>query len=144
MKSSANSARTLYLMHALTHITRARLDEALRDLELSALQYTMLSVIEHNAGLSSARLSRRFQVTQQSMGEMVALLEKKGMISRIEDSNNRKVLLLSLTEAGYATTKAGDAIAEKLESAVFETLDSDEVTQLRETLSKVLAHVRTD
>lgn len=142
MKSSGESARTLYLMHVLTHTTRARLDEALRELDLSSFQYTILSVLEHNSGLSSAGLSRRFQVTPQSMGEVVALLERKGMVSRVEDDSNRKVLLLSLTSAGRAAASAGDAVVDELESSMFADLPRKEMIQFRETLTKLLAQFR--
>lgn len=143
MKSSGDSARTLYLMHVLTHTTRARLDESLREFDLSSFQYTILSVLEHNPRLSSAGLSRRFQVTPQSMGEVVALLERKGMIFRIEDENNRKVLLLGLTEAGLAAVHAGDAVVDALETSMFSKLTKKEAAQFRDTLSKLLALFRT-
>ena len=142
MKNSADSARTLYLMHVLTHTTRARLDESLREFDLSSFQYTILSVLEHNPRLSSAGLSRRFAVTPQSMGEVVALLERKGMISRVEDDNNRKVLLLGLTEAGLAATHAGDAVVDELEKSMFGKLTKKEAAQFRETLSKLLSQFR--
>ena len=61
------NAGTLYLVHVLTHATRTRLDDALRHLELSAFQYTILSVLARNDNLSSSRLSRRFHVTPQAM-----------------------------------------------------------------------------
>ncbi len=144
MKSSGESARTLYLMHVLTHTTRAKLDESLRELDLSSFQYTILSVLEHNSGLSSAGLSRRFQVTPQSMGEVVALLERKGMVSRIEDDSNRKVLILSLTEAGRAATRAGDEVVDKLETSMFGNLPKKEIVQFRETLHKLLAQFRSE
>src|SRR5436190_1247194 len=93
--SGSAGAGTLYLLHALTHASRASLDDALRHLELSSLQYTVLSVLAQNEDLSSSRLSRRFYVTPQTMGEIILLLERKGLIERREDPANKKSLLLS-------------------------------------------------
>src|SRR4029450_10238298 len=67
--SASDGAGPLYLLHALPHASRASLDDALRHLELSSLQYTVMSVLAHNENLSSSRLSRRFYVTPQTMGE---------------------------------------------------------------------------
>src|SRR5689334_4632464 len=98
--SPRSSAGTLYLVHTLAHASRSMLDDALRHLDLSSLQYTVLSVLAQNANLSSSRLSRRFYVTPQTMGELILLLERKGLIERREDPANKKALLLSLTRLG--------------------------------------------
>ena len=95
-------------MHALTHASRSSLDDALRHLDLSSLQYTVLSVLARNENLSSSRLSRRFYVTPQAMGEIILLLERKGLIERREDPANKKVLLLSLTRFGKSVCAEGD------------------------------------
>jgi DNA-binding MarR family transcriptional regulator len=78
------------------------------------------------------------------MGEVVALLERKGMVSRIEDDSNRKVLILSLTEAGLAATRAGDEVVDKLETSMFGSLPKKEIVQFRETLHKLLAQFRAE
>jgi DNA-binding MarR family transcriptional regulator len=135
-------AGTLYLVHALTHASRSRLDDELRHLELSSLQYTILSVLAHNQDLSSSRLSRRFYVTPQAMGEVILLLERKSLIARREDPANRRALLLSLTKPGRAVYAEANAIAEKLERAIFEGFSSAELVALRSTLSNALAQLR--
>jgi len=108
-------AGTLYLVHALTHASRSRLDDALRHLDLSSLQYTVLSVLAQNADLSSSRLSRRFYVTPQTMGELILLLEKKGLIERRANPANKKTLLLSLTRFGKVVCAKGDVQVKRLE-----------------------------
>ena len=138
-KPAPSHAGTLYLVHVLTHATRTRLDAALRGLDLTAFQYTILSVLARNPKLSSARLSRRFYVTPQAMGEVIMLLEKKGLIERCEDPQNKKSLLLALTSAGFGTCKKGDVIVEKLEQAIFEGHSKTEMKALRAILTKALA-----
>ena len=136
------NAGTLYLVHVLTHATRTRLDDALRHLELSAFQYTILSVLARNENLSSSRLSRRFHVTPQAMGETILLLDKKGLIERRGDPVNKKALLLSLTKDGRAACREGDAIVARLERTVFEGCSAAELEALRTTLSKTLTTLR--
>jgi DNA-binding MarR family transcriptional regulator len=131
-------------VHALTHASRARLDEALRHLELSSLQYTILSVLAHNENLSSSRLSRRFYVTPQTMGETILLLERKGLIERREDPANRKALLLSLTRLGKSTCREGDVLVRGLERRIFGGLLAAEHAILRSYLARAIASLRTD
>lgn len=142
--SVSGSAGTLYLLHALTHASRATLDDALRPLELSSLQYTVMSVLARNENLSSSRLSRRFYVTPQTMGEIILLLERKGLIERREDPANRKSLLLSLTRLGKTVCAEGDAHVRKLERTIFGDLSATELATLRSILSRATASLRTN
>jgi DNA-binding MarR family transcriptional regulator len=135
-------AGTLYLVHVLTHATRTRLDEAMATLGLSSFQYTILSVIARHEGLSSSKLSRRFHVTPPAMGEVILLLERKGLITRREDPANRKILRLSLTPAGVATVEQGDAIVHGFEKKVFSGLTDAQIENLRDVLTKSLATVQ--
>jgi DNA-binding MarR family transcriptional regulator len=137
-------AGTLYLLHMLTHASRSKLDDALRHLELSSFQYTILSVLAHNRDLSSSRLSRRFYVTPQTMGEVILLLERKGLIERREDPANKKALLLSLTKLGQTVCAEGDVIVTKFERMIFGDLSSAELVALRAILSNALSSLRTD
>ena len=135
-------AGMLYLVHVVTHATRARLDADLAPFGLSSFQFTVLSVVAHNDGLSSSRLSRRFHVTPQAMGEVVLLLERKGVILRTEDPKNRKVLHLSLTESGLATWRAAALLVERFEQTVFAGRTDSELQTVRETLAAVLTSLR--
>ena len=135
-------AGMLYLVHVVTHATRARLDADLAPHGLSSFQFTVLSVIAHNDGLSSSNLSRRFHVTPQAMGEVVLLLERKGMILRTENPKNRKVLHLSLTSAGLATWRAAAILVERFEQTMFAGRTDSELQVMRDALSAVLTRLR--
>lgn len=142
VSSQFSSAGTLYLVHVLTHASRTKLDDALRCLDLTSFHYTLLSVLAHNDNLSSSRLSKRFHVTPQTMGEVILLLEKKGLIERREDPANRKALLLSLTKFGQTTCTEGDAVVKKIERTIFGNLSSAEMKFLRSILSNALATLK--
>jgi DNA-binding MarR family transcriptional regulator len=142
--SKSAGAGTLYLVHMLTHASRSKLDDALRHLELSSFQYTILSVLAHNENLSSSRLSRRFYVTPQTMGEVILLLERKGLIERREDPANKKALLLSLTKLGHAVCAEGDVIVRSFERMIFGDLSEAEIAALRAILGNALASLRAD
>jgi DNA-binding MarR family transcriptional regulator len=137
-------ASTLYLLHMLTHASRSKLDEALRHLELSSFQYTILSVLAHNENLSSSRLSRRFYVTPQAMGEVILLLERRGLLERREDPANKKALLLSLTKFGQSVCAKGDAIVGRFERTIFGGLSNRELATLRSILGNVVTTLRSE
>lgn len=138
----STGAGTLYLVHVLTHASRSALDAALAHLELSSFQYTALSVLARNENLSSSRLSRRFHVTPQAMGELILLLERRGLIERREDAVNKRTLLLSLTVHGRSVWEQADTIAKKIEQMIFADLSDAQVKTLRSILGNALAVLR--
>lgn len=143
-KKGNTAAGTLYLVHVLTHATRSRLDDALGPFGVSSFQFTVLSVIARNDGLSSAGLSQRFHVTPQAMGELVQLLERKGLIERKEDPKNRKILRLRLTVAGNEVWKATSAVVAAFEHTLFAGRTETDIAMLRSFISDALLTLRED
>jgi DNA-binding MarR family transcriptional regulator len=139
---TATPARTIYMVRQLQLAIYARLEEALRAHQLTPIQYTVLSILCRRQGLSSAELSRRFSVTPQSMNELVAVLERKGLIRRQEAPENRRVLRVSPTAEGKRLLARCDRLVDELESALFAGVGRGEMVNLRQTLAKVLATAR--
>ena len=136
------SARTIYLVRQLQLAIYARLEEVLRAHQLTPIQYTVLSILRARQGLSSADLARRFSVTPQSMNELVAVLERKGLILRQEAPENRRVLRGSLTAEGKRLLARCDRLVDGLEAEFFADLGRGELAALRQVLTKLLAAAR--
>lgn len=125
---------TLYLVKRLELAVRALLDDALRPLGLTTLQYTALTVLEASGALSSAQLARRSFLRPQTMHEMVLALEKRGLIARTPKPDNRRVLLAGLTDAGRALlTDCAPAVGE-VEHALLADLSPGQRATFREGL----------
>jgi DNA-binding MarR family transcriptional regulator len=124
----------LYLVKQLELAARARLDDIVRPVGLTALQYTALTVLERHDDMTSARLARNSFVTAQSMADMIAILESRGLIERRRDASDRRRLLVALTPAGRALLdRCREPVAE-LESAMVADLTPAEVSELRRGL----------
>jgi DNA-binding MarR family transcriptional regulator len=95
--------RVSYLVKELERALRARIDEVLQPIQLTAVQYTALSVLSVHAGMSSAQLARRSFVSPQAANEMVAALERRGLIRRQVDSGGGRALSIFLTSFGERT-----------------------------------------
>lgn len=130
---------TLYLVKRLELVIRALLDDALRPVGLTTLQYTALTVLEASGALSSAQLARRSFLRPQTMHEMVLTLEKRGLIERAAQSGNRRVLLASLTGQGHALlTECAPAVGE-LERELLAGLSPGQRATFREGLQHGVA-----
>ncbi|MCD9028727.1 MarR family transcriptional regulator [Luteimonas sp. BDR2-5] len=140
---SGHRARTIYLIASAYHALRAtRLEPALKPLGVTPLQYTIMTVVESHEGLSSAQLSRRFYVTPQTMGQVLAGLEERGLLRRREDPENRRVLLVSLTAKGRRLVDECGRVIGLIEDEIFSDPDCAETAALREQLQKIAAHLR--
>jgi DNA-binding MarR family transcriptional regulator len=87
-----------YLFRLAHQRFRARLEDALQDLGLSAGQYMILSVFEARPELSTSELARITQVTRQTMHTAVLELETAGLIER--RPRNQRVVLVRPTKRG--------------------------------------------
>ena len=138
----ATAPRTIYLVKMLDIAVRAGLDQRLQEFQLTGSQYTVLSLLSTRDNLSSADLSRRFLVTPQSMNEMIMALERKELVSRQEDEENRRILRVKLTPHGQAVLRKCDKLVDNLEAELFGALDPSVLTGLRDTLNAIVTAYR--
>jgi DNA-binding MarR family transcriptional regulator len=124
----------LYVVKQLELVVRARLDAVLKPAGVTALQYTALSVLERRPTMSASDLARASFVRAQSTADLVAALTRRGLIERSVDPSNRRRLLISLTEEGYAFLAEYDPLVAEVEEQMLHELDPAEREQFRRLL----------
>lgn len=134
--------RTIYLLNQANYALRSMLDARLRAVQMTGIQYTILSLVDRHEGISSAELSRRFFVTAQTMNEIINGMVKRGLLSRKEDADNKRILRLKLTARGRKTLKDCDAIADEIEQSAFDWMAGAEQERLRESLRALTRGLR--
>jgi len=134
--------RTIYLLNQANQAVRSQLEAALRDFQMTGIQYTILSIVDQYAGISSAELSRRFFVTAQTMNEIINGLVKRGLIARKEDPANKRILRMKLTASGRKLLKNCDDIADQIETAAFDWIVPKDHETLRQSLRLLLQGLR--
>lgn len=134
MADQGGSPTLLYLMKQVELAVRARLDELVRPAGLTALQYTALTVLERHPDLTSAHLARNSFVTAQSMADMVTSLRDRGLIDRHRDLDDRRRLVLALTEDGRSLLDGYRQAVADLESEMLSDLTTDQARTLRAAL----------
>jgi DNA-binding MarR family transcriptional regulator len=127
--------RLSYLVKQLELAIRAEMDAHARAAGLTALQYTALTVLQRQPGMSGAQLSRRSFVSPQAGSEMLGHLERKGLIARAPDPDNRRVLRVRLTEEGERTVRDCDRWMDGIEARMLAGIPAAEQRALRATLA---------
>jgi DNA-binding MarR family transcriptional regulator len=124
----------LYLVKQLELAVRARLDEVLRPVSVTPLQYTALTVLERRSDLSTAELARNAFVTDQSAADMVGVLEGRGLTLRHPDPGDRRRRVLRLTAEGQDLLDQVRADVEGVEEQMLSSLTAAEADGFRHYL----------
>jgi DNA-binding MarR family transcriptional regulator len=139
--------RTLYLVKQVQYKTFLRLEAALQPLGVTTTQFRILTTLSHGEKRSSAKLSRMFGVKPQTMIKQIVNLETNGLIERNLARGSKRVLEVSMTEAGRVALRACDKAATAVEAAIFACFEPGELETYRALMEKVLAgmhHVSGD
>lgn len=127
-----------YLLKRVQLSLRSRMDRVLESKGLTTSQYSVLSNLEHDPGVSSAELARRSFVTPQTMIRIVENLETLGLIRRERHPTHGRVLMASLTPAGASAVAACHAQVNGVERQMLRDLSSHERATLRDLLVRCL------
>jgi MarR family transcriptional regulator, transcriptional regulator for hemolysin len=125
------------ISRALTRIGDARL----RPLGFATAQLPVLAALKDGEAMSQTELARWAKVEQPSMAQMLARMEREGMIERRPDPRDRRASLVSMTAQARERLPAGRAILRQGNADMTKGLSAAEVETLVGLLQRVLANV---
>jgi DNA-binding MarR family transcriptional regulator len=126
--------RITYVVARLERALRRELAELVKQADLTIPQYTALSVLRARSGLSNAQLARRSYITPQTMSEVIAALEDKGLVSRQPDPGHGRILRIEVTRKGRRVLARCDAAVTRLEEDMLADLSGDQRAALIDSL----------
>jgi len=130
--------------HYVSRIARAlsRIGDArLRDLGFATAQLPVLTALKDGARLSQSELARWAKVEQPSMAQLLARMEREGLIMREPDPRDRRSSLISLTDKAKGNLPAGRAVLRQGNAEMTAGMSPEEVAQLVALLQRVLGNV---
>jgi len=137
--------RVIYLIKRAEIEITSRMSKALDLLGITPIQFTLLYFVKHDKGdFSSAQLSRRFQVTPQSMNELIAVLQTKKLLRKTVDPSHKRILRISLTPKGNQLLTSCNMALDAIEKELFEDLTNNEIDKIRDIIGKILATSRQE
>jgi MarR family transcriptional regulator, transcriptional regulator for hemolysin len=116
-------------------------DTRFRDIGISVSQLPVLVALKDGASLSQKELTRRAGVEQPSMAQLLARMERDGIIRRKPDPADGRSSLISLTARTLKLIKPARAIMAQANRDALAGFDDDEVRQLVALLQRVIANV---
>ena len=115
-----------YELKRAQHALRLVMDGILGGMGLTTPQYSALTVLEGEPGISGAGLARRCFVTPQTMNGIVANLEAAGLVERRAHPEHGRVLQAYLTGEGEAVVSRAHVPVWEIEERMLGDLGEDE------------------
>jgi len=131
-----------YRIVALGHAISGRLARAYRDENITIPEWRVLAVIGESERVAARDVVRRTPMDKMTVSRAVASLEQKGFVNRAPDAADRRVSMLSLSEAGRTLFDRVAALALDFEDALMATLEPEEAAAFRLALEKLEARAQ--
>jgi DNA-binding MarR family transcriptional regulator len=114
----------------------AELNARLRERGYSDVRLAHSALFAHidPGGTRSSELAKRAGMTKQGMGQLVADLEEKGYVERVEDPADRRAKLVRLTKKGRRHVRDAREIIGEIEEAYAQRLGDGRLETLRAIL----------
>ncbi len=112
-------------------------NQQLAGFDLSVPKALLLLEISPEGGENPKTLAAKLDLESSSMTGLLDRLEKKGFIERRPDPNDRRSILIFLTQSGITARENIKALVEKLDRKVQEALSADDVKAFRRIISVI-------
>lgn len=110
--------------------------------EISLLEVTIISFLHNNPGKDTAGDIVELRMLQKSnVSQAVELLYKKGLLTRQQDSGDRRRIHLFLTEKAKPMTDSMDDMWKKFEEKVFEGISREEQRQFEKINEQIKENI---
>ena len=101
-------------------------------------QGRILHVLWENDGISNRELSKKSGLAMSSLTTMLERMEEKKLLERRVDENDKRKILIFLTDYAKSLKSEYDEISDKMTEISFEGISNKERLAFEATLEKVL------
>lgn len=119
-------------------LSNKKLQDDLDRLDLTAPQFYVLATIGYAGGMPFSDIGEKMMVTVSNLTGIVDRLEEKGLVTRVRDSRDRRVVRVMLTDKGGKLYKSTIPLFEKSISEVFSPLGKPQQKELASLLRKLI------
>lgn len=123
-----------YLLRQAAHITRLRIDRALRELNMTHPQFAVLKAIGLCLASHAADIARICMISPQAVNLIILNLEKAKLITRTPHKEHGRVLEVSITTLGKKRIEQCRRLVTVVEADMLKNLKPTEEKLIRKWL----------
>jgi DNA-binding MarR family transcriptional regulator len=129
--------RSFFVLRKFTHTFRPV--TLPKEDEMNLASFALLFYIkEHSGDLSCEKIRNELSVTKPAVSQMLASLEKKGFLTREINKENRRCIVLSLTEKGIRFIEKTEKETEKRLAGIISRFGKNETRSLITLINRFL------
>lgn len=113
-------------------------ERAAADLDLRYYEQIVLLYINGKGSCNQEQIARQFEVDKSMVSKTMAKLEKRGVVSRRTNADNKREYIISLTPEGHALVPAVKAIFAAWDEKVYAGLTPDDRARIERTVAHML------
>lgn len=132
---------TSYALVRVAHLLEQRMDRLLSGLGVSATGFGVLLQLSNDPGVSSAELARRVIVTPQSIGPLLARLEREGLVDREPTGRPGTAIIRRITDTGRQRLAAATMLVQALDDDLVAGLEPAQRVELDDELWHMLGRL---
>jgi MarR family transcriptional regulator for hemolysin len=118
-------------------------DEGLRQVGITASQLPVLAALKNGERRTQLELARLAGVEQPSMAQLLARMERDGLIRREPAPNDRRSTLVFLTEAALQRLEPGRDVLRAVDDTACAGLREDERELVMSVLGRMARNIET-
>jgi DNA-binding MarR family transcriptional regulator len=118
------------------------LAERCRRHALSMMHLYVLGVLEESAAVPMSRLAEKLDVSVSSTTGIVTRMEERGLVERVHDRDDRRVVLVRLTPEGQRMVRSVESAGRDRLATILGELEADELVRVLDAARLFSAAVR--
>ena len=122
--------KIMYLIRRLIQAGELYTKELDRNYQVSVPQLLCLLTLHENGSLSPSQIAKNTMVGTSTMTGIIDRLEKKGLVTRVRNSPDRRMITISLTEAGKKLARSAPPLIRQEVIDGLERLPKSEIEKI--------------
>jgi len=111
-------------------------------IDITTEQWSVLACLWEKDKVTQQTLCHLTAKDKPSMTRLIDKLEKRNLVTRVSDNNDRRINLIHLTDAGLALQQRATQIVHQVANKTLNNITDEELNTSRIVLKKIMANLK--
>ncbi|KYD02676.1 hypothetical protein B5V89_05250 [Heyndrickxia sporothermodurans] len=111
---------------------------------LAPEQNLIMRMLWNEDGISSTELVSHLNKDKANIARMIASLEGKGFIKKVDDPSDKRTFKVHLTEEGKRLAHLVEPVQQKMRDTLTKGMTEEEVNELQKLITKIINNIKGD
>ncbi len=137
LKETAHVEELDRLLRTVSSVIKRRGRDILSDFDITPPQFNALLILRNHGNLTIGELGEKMYLACSTATDLIDRMERNGLVERVRDQNDRRVIRLHVKEKGTEMVGAVMAARIRYLSGVLEQISPEEI----ETMTTAMRHL---